>query len=267
MAATADTSLDTITGDADISAADVRAAARSLAGPAAAGTRRTCRPTRVLGLETNRRFVEAYMVGLNVEMGRELLWRGFPTNQLGTYFDHFWGGGADIKPLHTWGDRPLGRCAQLGAAREFRHAAAQRAAAPLSQCADLSCARRQRPGDRQARPERGRGQREAAGLRRRRAARHQLLRLRRHGRPGRRLRHRSRLLRRDPAASDRAAFRPRRRRVGGQREPSLDRGRQAGAGAAAAKADVGLQRRAHGRHHAPPPGAPGDPRLATSNRL
>jgi hypothetical protein len=64
-------------------------------------------PDTVLGLETNRRFVEAYMVGLNVEMGRELLWRGFPTNQLGTYFDHFWGGGADIKPLHTWGSRPL----------------------------------------------------------------------------------------------------------------------------------------------------------------
>src|SRR5215470_7035921 len=61
----------------------------------------------VLGLETNRRFVESYMVGLNVDMGRELLWRGFPSNQLGTYFDHFWGGGADIKPLHTWGDRAL----------------------------------------------------------------------------------------------------------------------------------------------------------------
>jgi hypothetical protein len=64
-------------------------------------------PDTMLGLETNRRFVEAYMVGLNVEMGRELLWRGFPTNQLGTYFDHFWGGGADIKPLHIWGARPL----------------------------------------------------------------------------------------------------------------------------------------------------------------
>ncbi len=64
-------------------------------------------PDTMLGLETNRRFVESYMVGLNVEMGRELLWRGFPTNQLGTYFDHFWGGGADIKPLHTWGARPL----------------------------------------------------------------------------------------------------------------------------------------------------------------
>ena len=65
-------------------------------------------PDTVLGLETNRRFVEAYMVGLNVEMGRELLWRGFPTDQRGTYFDQFWGGGADITPLHLWGDRKLG---------------------------------------------------------------------------------------------------------------------------------------------------------------
>src|SRR5262249_9427743 len=34
----------------------------------------TVQPDTMLGLETNRRFVEAYMVGLNVEMGRELLW-------------------------------------------------------------------------------------------------------------------------------------------------------------------------------------------------
>jgi hypothetical protein len=63
---------------------------------------------RVLGLETNRRFIESFLVGLNVEMGRKLLWRGFPTDQLGTYFDQFWGGGADIPPLHDWGARTLG---------------------------------------------------------------------------------------------------------------------------------------------------------------
>ena len=45
----------------------------------------------VLGLRTNRAFVEAYMIGLNVEMARELLWRGFPTDQRGTYFRNFWG--------------------------------------------------------------------------------------------------------------------------------------------------------------------------------
>jgi hypothetical protein len=70
-------------------------------------------PNSVLGLETNSRFVESYMVGVNFEMGRELLWRGYPTDQRGTYFDRFWdsrssGGGADVNPIHTWHDRPLG---------------------------------------------------------------------------------------------------------------------------------------------------------------
>jgi len=70
-------------------------------------------PNSVLGLETNSRFVEAYMVGLNVEMGRELLWRGYPSDQRGTYFDRFWDsrssvGGADVNPIHLWRNRPLG---------------------------------------------------------------------------------------------------------------------------------------------------------------
>ena len=70
-------------------------------------------PNTVLGLKTNRRFIESYMVGLNVEMGRELLWRGFPTDQRGTYFDQFWdarsarSGRPDIAPLHQWADRRL----------------------------------------------------------------------------------------------------------------------------------------------------------------
>ena len=51
----------------------------------------TVLPDTVLGLRTNRAFVEAYMIGLNVEMARELLWRGFPTDQRGTYFRNFWG--------------------------------------------------------------------------------------------------------------------------------------------------------------------------------
>lgn len=71
-------------------------------------------PESVIGLKTNRRFVEAYLVGLNFEMGRELLWRGFPTDQRGTCFKQFWDtSGAtapkeDITPLHQWGERTLG---------------------------------------------------------------------------------------------------------------------------------------------------------------
>jgi hypothetical protein len=41
-------------------------------------------------LETNQKFIESYMVGINHEMGRELLWREYPTDQRGTYFKHFW---------------------------------------------------------------------------------------------------------------------------------------------------------------------------------
>ncbi|MEO8153874.1 MAG: hypothetical protein ABI605_12445 [Rhizobacter sp.] len=68
----------------------------------------------VFGLKTNRRFVESFLVGLNVEMAAELLWRGFPTDQRGTCFAQFWDtAGADaprldIAPLSQWQDRALG---------------------------------------------------------------------------------------------------------------------------------------------------------------
>ena len=41
-------------------------------------------------LETNQKFIEAYMVGLNHEFARELLWREYPTDQRGSYFRQFW---------------------------------------------------------------------------------------------------------------------------------------------------------------------------------
>jgi hypothetical protein len=41
-------------------------------------------------METNQRFIEAYMVGLNHEFARELLWREYPTDQRGSYFRQFW---------------------------------------------------------------------------------------------------------------------------------------------------------------------------------
>lgn len=95
-------------------------------------------------METNQRFIEAYMVGLNAEMARELLWRQFPTDQRGSYFRQFWDVGdsvnrdpskppvqieeelLDIMKLHTWdretnlGDhasRPLPTGAEPGEAR------------------------------------------------------------------------------------------------------------------------------------------------------
>lgn len=41
-------------------------------------------------LTPNQAFVEAFMVGLNHEMGREMQWRGFPVDLRGTSFQHFW---------------------------------------------------------------------------------------------------------------------------------------------------------------------------------
>jgi hypothetical protein len=84
-------------------------------------------PNTVTLLETNQEFIEAFLVGLNYEMGRELLWREYPTDQRGTPFRQFWdprtaparpGEGAaerrerlyDIKPIDQW---PLGNA--LGA--------------------------------------------------------------------------------------------------------------------------------------------------------
>jgi hypothetical protein len=41
-------------------------------------------------IETNQTFIESYMVGLNHEFARKLLWRGYPTDQRGSYFRQFW---------------------------------------------------------------------------------------------------------------------------------------------------------------------------------
>jgi hypothetical protein len=47
-------------------------------------------PDIVTTLQSNARFIEAFLGGLSHEMGRELLWRGYPTDQRGTYFRRFW---------------------------------------------------------------------------------------------------------------------------------------------------------------------------------
>src|SRR5262249_45045918 len=70
-------------------------------------------PNTVQLLQSNAKFIESFMVGLNAEMGRELLWRGYPTDQRATYFQHFWDtAGAepqdDIPPINQWGNRALG---------------------------------------------------------------------------------------------------------------------------------------------------------------
>jgi hypothetical protein len=76
-------------------------------------------PNSITLIETNQRFIEAYMVGLNHEFARKLLWREYPTDQRGSYFRQFWDVNSyidseglsadplkeklyDIPPLHLW---------------------------------------------------------------------------------------------------------------------------------------------------------------------
>lgn len=71
-------------------------------------------------LETNQKFIESYMMGLNHEFSKELLWREYPTDQRGSYFRQFWDASSfmhtdknlteeeikervrDITPHHLW---------------------------------------------------------------------------------------------------------------------------------------------------------------------
>ena len=74
-------------------------------------------PNTVQLLQTNAKFIESFLVGLNAEMGRELLWRGYPTDQRGTYFRQFWDTRTaiqpqlDIPPINQWEKHELGTTA------------------------------------------------------------------------------------------------------------------------------------------------------------
>ncbi|MFD2767182.1 PQQ-binding-like beta-propeller repeat protein [Micromonospora eburnea] len=76
-------------------------------------------PETMTALAANPRFIEAFLVGLNHEMSREMLWRGFPADPRQTWFRQFWDvRGArsagdpltDIPPLtdDAWRNGPLG---------------------------------------------------------------------------------------------------------------------------------------------------------------
>jgi hypothetical protein len=70
-------------------------------------------------LRTNQDFVEAYLLGANTEMARELVWRGYPADIRATFFRQFWDVRSavpsslpppasfreklrDIVPIHDW---------------------------------------------------------------------------------------------------------------------------------------------------------------------
>lgn len=73
---------------------------------------------------SNPQFEEAFLMGMNTEMGQELLWREYPTDQRGSYFRKFWDQENlpeknnldkyyDVKPVHQWKDC-LGQNHMLG---------------------------------------------------------------------------------------------------------------------------------------------------------
>jgi hypothetical protein len=68
-------------------------------------------PNSISILAANARFVESVLVGANYEMARELLWRRYPTDLMGTCFARFWplppSAPDDIHPIAMW-DANLG---------------------------------------------------------------------------------------------------------------------------------------------------------------
>lgn len=77
-------------------------------------------------MKTNQEFIESYLVGLNHEFARELLWNEYPTDMQGSYFRQFWDVSVipkpddkdakdfaeelkDVRRLHEWG-----RASELG---------------------------------------------------------------------------------------------------------------------------------------------------------
>jgi len=73
-------------------------------------------PDLVTLLSTNDQFTEAFLVGLSDEMGRELLWRSYPTDARGTYFYRFWDPNADElrEQIHRFSSTRLGSHVTVG---------------------------------------------------------------------------------------------------------------------------------------------------------
>ncbi|WP_405775998.1 hypothetical protein [Streptomyces sp. NBC_01538] len=80
----------------------------------------------VSAVVANQRFVEAFLAGMNHEICRELLWRGYPTDQRGTVFRHFFDAQAaampspgDITVMHGWSGDLGSHPARSGPADRF----------------------------------------------------------------------------------------------------------------------------------------------------
>ena len=72
--------------------------------------------------ESNPKFEEAFLAGMNTEMGKELMWREYPSDERGSYFRKFWDkldlpdcvdDYFDIKEMHLWNGK-LGKNHRAG---------------------------------------------------------------------------------------------------------------------------------------------------------
>lgn len=73
-------------------------------------------PDFVTLLSINPGFAESFLIGASDEMGRELLWRNYPTDQRGTYFKRFWDAAEDelTGPIHRFARTPVGSHLSVG---------------------------------------------------------------------------------------------------------------------------------------------------------
>ena len=138
-------------------------------------------PDSVTLLETNPRFVAAFLAGVNHEVNRELLWRRYPTDQRGTPVRRFWDRLGRPERHRRPPDAPVGGrpIARRRRRRRVQPGAAdpRRAAAALPEHGGAGHPR-QRPGLAEQRRDDG----EAGDLRRLPRPRRRLLRLRPHRR-------------------------------------------------------------------------------------
>ena len=95
-------------------------------------------------VESNRSFISAFLVGMNHELARELLWLEYPTDQRGTYSRQFWsrrdtGSAADPYDLVQTARR--GGRAHARAARRTRRAPPPRRSSSSSRARSYSATR------------------------------------------------------------------------------------------------------------------------------
>ena len=140
--------LDEVLAAPTLRPARLGAAPRPLPRAPPARPRARVPPNTVSLCKTNPQFVEAFLVGLNHEFARELLWREYPTDQRGTRVPPLLGAGRRATTSSRSTLEPPGRARRSTLARRAGRAARaprpRRPAAPLPVDGHLRRARQER---------------------------------------------------------------------------------------------------------------------------